>query len=258
MRKCFVIQPFDDGGKFDKRFVETYKPAIEAASMTAYRVDTDYSVRIPAQEIEKGIRESSLCFAEITTDNPNVWYELGFAFACHIDVVMVCEENSRIKFPFDVQHKSIIEYKTGAPSDFTQLGNKITERIHEYLRTSSQVEKLHATPVVETEGLKSHEIALLLLVLESNIAHDDGVSTGWIQRKMEESGYTTTATAVGLITLGNAKMIVTEQCWDEQYDELYKKCKLTESGRNWILSNQGKLEFRSATTDSGYQIEIPF
>ena len=80
MDKCFVIQPFDKD-KFDKRFEDIFKPAIIKADLEPYRIDQDLTVRIPIEEIEKGIKESAICFAEITTDNPNVWYELGFAFA---------------------------------------------------------------------------------------------------------------------------------------------------------------------------------
>ncbi|MDR6943025.1 hypothetical protein [Mucilaginibacter pocheonensis] len=70
MEKCFVIQPFDDG-KYDKRFTDTFKPAIIKAGLEAYRIDTDLKVRIPIDEIEQGIKDSALCFAEISTDNPN-------------------------------------------------------------------------------------------------------------------------------------------------------------------------------------------
>src|SRR4029077_17922896 len=73
MEKCFVIQPFDNG-IFDKRYEDIFEPAIKSAGFEAYRIDRDPSVRIPIEEIEKGISESAFCFAEITTDNPNVWY----------------------------------------------------------------------------------------------------------------------------------------------------------------------------------------
>lgn len=85
MKSCFVIQPFDKD-KFDKRFIDVYKPAIEAAGLVAYRVDNDLGARVPIEQIENNIRDSVLCFAEITNDNPNVWYELGFAFASGKDV----------------------------------------------------------------------------------------------------------------------------------------------------------------------------
>ena len=80
MGTCFVIQPFDRG-KFDKRFEDTFRPAIEEAGLEAYRVDQDPNVEIPIEAIEEGIRNAAVCLADITTDNPNVWYELGYAFA---------------------------------------------------------------------------------------------------------------------------------------------------------------------------------
>jgi hypothetical protein len=91
MSTCFVIQPFDSG-KFDKRFNGIYKPAIEAAGLEAYRVDQDPGVLVPIESIEKGIKQAALCLTDITNDNPNVWYELGFAFASERPIVMVCSE----------------------------------------------------------------------------------------------------------------------------------------------------------------------
>ena len=95
------MQPFD-GGKFDKRFEEVFSPAIKAAGLDPYRVDKDPGVEIPINDIEKGIREASLCFADITTDNPNVWFELGYAISANKPVVLVCSTERTGKFPFDI------------------------------------------------------------------------------------------------------------------------------------------------------------
>jgi hypothetical protein len=91
MNRCFVMQPFD-GGTFDKRFEAIFSPAIIEANLEPYRVDRDPSVSVPIQEIEKGIRDADICLADITTDNPNVWFELGFAFAIPHEVVLVCSD----------------------------------------------------------------------------------------------------------------------------------------------------------------------
>lgn len=129
MEKCFVIQPFDNG-QFDNLFSDVFKTAIEKANFEAYRVDKDTSVRVPIEDIENGILNSSICFAEITTDNPNVWYELGFAFACRKDVVMVSSNERQGKFPFDIQHRKVIKYTTKSRSDFDKLENDITETMN--------------------------------------------------------------------------------------------------------------------------------
>ena len=76
MPTCFIIQPFD-AGKFDKRFEDVYEPAIRAAGVEPYRVDRDPGVDVPIDAIEDCIRGAAVCLADITTDNPNVWYELG-------------------------------------------------------------------------------------------------------------------------------------------------------------------------------------
>jgi nucleoside 2-deoxyribosyltransferase len=130
MKRCFVMQPFD-GDTFDKRYEDVFKPAIIDAGIDCYRVDQDPSVSIPIDDIESGIRNSEICFAELTTDNPNVWFELGFAIAVQKEVVLVCSEDRESKFPFDVQHRNIIQYKTDAPQDFEELRGKITKRILE-------------------------------------------------------------------------------------------------------------------------------
>jgi hypothetical protein len=77
---CFVIQPFDKG-KFDKRFEDVYKPAIKSAGFDVYRVYRDPNVSIPIETIEAEIKSASACFVDLTTDNPNVWFELGLAIA---------------------------------------------------------------------------------------------------------------------------------------------------------------------------------
>lgn len=89
MATCFVIQPFDRA-LFDKRYAEVFAPAISDAGLEPYRVDQDPSSSVPIQDIEAGIRGAVLCFAEITTDNPNVWFELGYAIAAGKSVVLAC------------------------------------------------------------------------------------------------------------------------------------------------------------------------
>ena len=122
---CFVIQPFDNG-EYDERYKQIYKPAIETAGLVAYRVDEDHNVDIPIETIEEGIRKSVICFADISEDNPNVWYELGYAFACGKRVVMACKEGRNL--PFDIQRNRVNFYNDTAISG-VGLKNKITEEI---------------------------------------------------------------------------------------------------------------------------------
>jgi len=244
MEKCFVIQPFDND-KFDSRFLDIFKPAIEKAGFEAYRVDKDLSVRIPIDEIEKSINEAQICFAEITSDNPNVWYELGFAFACDKDVVMICSEERTGKFPFDIQHRHIIKYKTDSKSDFEHLEDTITKKINAYKSKRKTVKAISSIPIADREGLKSHEIAMLVLIMENQLTSEDCMSAYVLKNEMEKAGYTPIATSVGIRGLAKAGLIETYKETDDYNNgEEYLACKLTESGENWILENQDKLEFK--------------
>lgn len=265
MDKCFVIQPFDND-KFDKRFNEIFGPAILKTDLEPYRIDKDLSVRIPIDDIEKGISESIICFAEITTDNPNVWYELGYAIACGKDVVMVCSEERNGAFPFDIQHRQVITYKTNTISDFENLRDKISDKIIALRQKSNKVKKLQSTPVVETEGLKSHEIALLILIMENSISKESSIPAERLKDEMNKSGYTNIATSVGIRSLSNKDMIETYtemeiDNWNNNYE--YIACKLTEKGESWILSNQDQLQFRRTVPekmndDNNDNTDLPF
>ena len=232
---CFVMQPFDNGNKFDKRYFDIYEPAIHAAGLYAYRIDKDPSVRKIVDDIEDKIKNSQICLADISIDNPNVWYELGYAYASGKDVVMVCD-NTRNKFPFDIQHRSIIPYKTDSTSDFTELSGKITEKINSYLSTKKTSEEIIRTPLKETEGFQPFEMTLMALMIGNQIIDEQCVSVYSLTEQMEKTGYTSTATSIGLKLLKRKGVITTfwEQDWN---DKDYPACKLTEKGIEFILNN---------------------
>ena len=128
MRICFVIQPFD-AGPYDARFEDTIGPAIRAAGFEPYRVDADPGAVIPIEQIESVIRDADACLADITTNNPNVWFEVGLAIAARKAIVLIARAATRRVFPFDVRHRFVIRYRTEAARDFAILAREITTRL---------------------------------------------------------------------------------------------------------------------------------
>jgi hypothetical protein len=128
MSTCFVIQPFDKG-PYDKRYFEVLEPAINEAGLKPYRVDQDPSVSVPIEDIENGIRSATACLADITTNNPNIWYEVGYARSCDKPVVLICADPRPEPYPFDVRHRHVISYKTDSAGDFTKLRQEVTARL---------------------------------------------------------------------------------------------------------------------------------
>ena len=104
-KTCFVIMPFKS--LYKGRYERIYEPAIKAAGLSPHLAGGP-GVSTITKDIEDGIRNSHICFADISEDNPNVWYELGFAYACDKQVVMVCDRKKRPKkLPFDVSVKNV-------------------------------------------------------------------------------------------------------------------------------------------------------
>lgn len=240
MKRCFVMQPFD-GGTFDKRYEDVYAPAIQDADLEPYRVDRDPSVSIPIDDIESGIRNSEICLADITTDNPNVWFELGFAIAVPREVVLVCSDERNTRFPFDVQHRNILRYKTESKSDFDKLRSEIAERIRGLLEKERAIGRIsNLSPVADTEGLSQHELVALVTVMQNRLAPEDVVSTYTIKEDMNRVGFTDIGVSLALRGILDNGMVTTaiETDWNGNDYVVYS---MTEEGIQWLMRNQDKL-----------------
>lgn len=258
MDRCFVIQPFD-GGMFDARYEDVIAPAITAAGLEPYRVDRDPKVSIPIQDIESGIRNARICLAEITLDNPNVWFELGFAIASFKDVVLVCSDARVAKFPFDVQHRTIIKYGTGSTRDFEQLKENITKRVLALLEKEQNIEAAAAASKLQKiQGLEQHEVVTLAAIGENITSITDVASAHRIRQDMERAGFNNLATTIGLKSLSDHGLISQEELEDEDgYN--YPGYRLTEPGWQWILANKHEFVLKKPTrVRAPVDDDIPF
>ena len=110
--------------------LDIIRPAVEDSGLIAYRVDRDPYVEIAVSAIEEKIREATLIIAEISADNPNVWFELGYAMALEKPVIMLCDSAYRNgKFPFDISHRNVLVYRTGSMRDFNYCIENLKVRI---------------------------------------------------------------------------------------------------------------------------------
>lgn len=245
-KECFVIQPISDT-KFTKRYDDVYRPAIETVGLSAYRVDLDPAVKIPIEEIEFKIRDSIICFADISVDNPNVWYELGYAFALGKDVVMVCDE-SRKDFPFDVRHKNIIRYKTESPSDFNTLKDRIVEKIKVYIQSQKTTEKILKNPIKETDGLQPYELSLLAFIIGEQYTDEEVADVYGLRSRMNKAGFNDTAISIGMHLLKAKRFITTKIEGDFNGNE-YPVCALSDSGVEFILKNTHLFDLQQSVTN---------
>lgn len=121
---CFVMMPFAPplGDYYDK----IYAPAIEKAGLRAVRADASiFGAGRIMDQIWDGINAAKVLVAELTSKNPNVFYELGLAHALQKPVVLVSSNEDDV--PFDLQHIRVIYYDVSDPF----WGNKLIEKVAE-------------------------------------------------------------------------------------------------------------------------------
>jgi hypothetical protein len=85
---AFVAMPFgskpDRNGQmvdFNRVFAEYIAPAVEAAGMTVFRADEEIRAGDIRNDMFQELLMADLVVADLTIDNPNVWYELGVRHA---------------------------------------------------------------------------------------------------------------------------------------------------------------------------------
>lgn len=260
MPRCFVIQPFDKG-PYDKRYKDVLAPAISDAGLEPYRVDEDPAVTIPIEEIEKGIREAEICLADVTTNNPNIWFEVGFALANGRPVVMICADPRQEQYPFDVRHRQIIPYTLQSSSDFDKLKSDVTTRLRaqavkaEKLKTAAAMSQASVTV---SGSLLPHEVSVLITIMSTVDTPDSSMSAWQIKEEMKRSGFTAMASTLAIAGLARKGMIESYRGRDEN-GESYNYCKITEGGVDWMLENDQMVRLTKVPTSSPItDDDIPF
>lgn len=264
MKRCFVAQPFD-GAEFDKRYVEIYEPAIKAAGLEPYRVDFDPSASIVIDTIIDEIRSCAAFFVDISSDNPNVWFEFGLAIAFGQEACIVCAEQ-RPRFPFDVQHRNIIKYKNESVGDFKKLESSITARLKAILDKRSTVEaveeKINETTSPRNDSEMSDLELLGLGILVSEARYTDGnVPRHELYDAMEKAGYLPVATSVAIRRLERRGFVETGEHYNGNYNYIGQS--ITSKGWEWIEENLDNFQLkkpprRAAKSLNHLDDDIPF
>lgn len=123
---CFVMQPF--AAPLGDYYEKIYRPAIEKAGLRAIRADADiFGTGKIMDQVWSGINGARVLVAEMTSRNPNVFYELGLAHALKKPVVLVSAREEDV--PFDLQHIRVIYYDTSDPFWGAKLIEKVAENV---------------------------------------------------------------------------------------------------------------------------------
>ena len=227
---CFVIQPFDRG-KFDKRYEDAFEPGLGKAGFEAYRVDQDPGTDVVIAAIEEGIRRAAICLADVTTNNPNVWYELGYAYAA--------DKPARLRFASRqaLREGALIPGTTAnRQPNYVRRGVNFGRRsgvsFGRRLTRVAEKQMADADPIAPQDGLAQREIHLLGLAARETATPDVRVGTWALENNAKSSGLTPVAFGLAFRGLTRRAFMKTERVEDHdgEYDGVY----VTDEGWRWI------------------------
>ena len=132
---CFVMMPFaEPHGNY---YSSVYKPAIEKAGLKPIRADHEiFGAGKIMNQVWSGIKAAKVLVAELTTKNPNVFYELGLAHALKKPVVLVSSNEEDV--PFDLHQIRVIYYDVNDPFWGPKLVEKVAENILSALKNPEE------------------------------------------------------------------------------------------------------------------------
>ena len=109
---CFTLMPFDS--KFQALYDDHIKPTVTRSGLRCERADDIRGTSVITWDIWERINRARFLVADLTDQNPNVFYELGLAHAISKDVILLTQSMDFV--PFDLKTIRCIVY------DFTPRG----------------------------------------------------------------------------------------------------------------------------------------
>ncbi len=132
---CFVVMPF--ALPLGNHYSMIYEPAIKKVGLKPVRADDDiFATGKIMDQVWAGINAAKVLVAELTTRNPNVFYELGLAHALRKPVVLVSSNEEDV--PFDVRHIRVIYYDVNDPFWGDKLMAKVAENIFSAIKNPEE------------------------------------------------------------------------------------------------------------------------
>jgi tetratricopeptide (TPR) repeat protein len=114
----FVAMPYgtQEGVDFNRVYSQLIKPALENEGFEVFRADEELAAGNIRTDMFQELLLADLVVADLSIDNPNVWYELGVRHALRARGVILIQ-SQREKQPFDVYTDRKIRYhlKDGVP-----------------------------------------------------------------------------------------------------------------------------------------------
>lgn len=141
-KKCFVIMPISDvdgypKGHFNRVYDYIIVPACKQEGYEPIRADATSKSNVIIVDILRNILECDMAICDLSSRNPNVFYELGFRQAFNMKTVLMKDDQT--DRPFDVSTIRSINYESSLRIDL--VNKAITELTKALKETNEMSEK---------------------------------------------------------------------------------------------------------------------
>lgn len=237
-KTCFVIQCFDDG-TYDKRYRETFAPAIERGGAKPVRADEVLGTHPVVEKIEQGLRNADVAFAEISEDNPNVFLELGYALALHVPTIIVCDKGRRSRLPFDIAHRPVNFYVTDAQSDYERISNEIEKGVAAALTEDRLTYTFIGNPE-DASSVDEVKSGCLTQLVEQSLISPAGASLWQLEKDLAQFGFSSRMISLAIAGLISDGLVRKHELTDPN-NEPYHSFSLSERGQKHLLRSYSSL-----------------
>lgn len=171
-QSCYVIMPFrvrpENLATYDNNddhwkdvYVGLIQPAIKKAGLSCSRDDEDGSTRLIARNIMRKIEKSDLVLCDLSSNNPNVLFELGWALRANKHVILIKDEVTPSSF--DIQGVYTFSYSHRLPlHQLSQLTERLTKNIKEAAKTTTAQNLIENATLLEEWGMTINNKPILI------------------------------------------------------------------------------------------------
>jgi hypothetical protein len=137
MDAAFVIMKIGDK-ELDNIWRSVYIPAIKECGLDPKRVDKHNEGRLLTSEIAEFIKKAKIIVADLTSERPNCYLEIGYAMGIGKFTNLILCAKSEEKVHFDLSGYELIRW---APDNLEFFKNELIKKIKYRLQLLSNVEK---------------------------------------------------------------------------------------------------------------------
>ncbi len=118
-KTCFFVTPIGSNYSPERKISDFVmavhlKPTLEKFGYTVERADSSPSVERIDQSVLEHVQSSDLVIADVSGNNPNVMFELGYRIALDKPYIIIAQDVNEL--PFDISGIRTLFYETLAPN----------------------------------------------------------------------------------------------------------------------------------------------